>query len=406
MAKILEDLGKQLFKEAGVPVAQNKVVTSPEEAVEAFAGFEGSVVLKALVPVGKRGKAGAVKFARSADEAKTMTAEILGMTLGPYQVDKVLVEEMLDIKEEYYISITIDKNNKVPVVIASTKGGMDIEEVNRETPELVAMYQVDPLQGLFDYQSREIWSSVGVTGRQLQKLGGITSKLYKVFANNDAYIVEINPLVITKEGNVVAADAVMSVDDAAMYRHPKLAAKVQMGTERAWRPLTELEKKAVAVNEADPYRGTARYTEMDGGDIGFMCGGGGGSLLSFDALQAHGGQPANYSEFGGNPPEDKVYGLAKVIMSKAGVKGLYVAMNITNNTQVDVSARGIIRAVKDLKIDTTKFPVIVRQPGVNEAEARKLYQGTGIEYFGDEITLTEAAQRMVDKLEFGDGSQS
>ncbi|MBO8167886.1 MAG: succinate--CoA ligase subunit beta [Thermoanaerobacteraceae bacterium] len=398
MARLLEDLSKNLFKQSGIPVPQNIVITGAGEAEEAFARLNGAVVLKALVPVGKRGKAGAIKFARSAAEAREMAEQLFGMTVGFYRVEQVLMEEMLDIKEEYYLSITIDKANKTPVIIASTKGGMDVEEVNREHPELVGKLWVDPLLGLCDYQARELWSELGVTGRLLQKLGSVTSKLYRIFEGNDAYLLEINPLVLTLDDQVVAADAVMSVDDSALFRHPQLLAKVQMGTERAWRPLTELEKEAVAVNEADPYRGTARYTEMDGGDIGFMCGGGGGSLLLFDALRSQGGEPANYSEFGGNPPEDKVYGLTKVILSKPGVKGLFVAQNITNNTQVDVVARGVIRAVKDLNIDPAVFPIVVREAGVNEAEARELFSEAGIEYYGDEITLTEAARKMVEKM--------
>jgi len=154
----------------------------------------------------------------------------------------------------------------------------------------------------------------------------------------------------------------------------------------------------VEVNELDPYRGTARYTEMDGGDIGFLCGGGGGSLLSFDALVSFGGKPANYSEVGGNPPERKVYGITKGILSKPGVRGLFVAHNITNNTQVDVMSRGVVQALQDMGKDPLAFPVIVREAGVNEQDAKEIFMAAGIEYYGDDATITEAAQRMVERL--------
>jgi len=398
MARLLENLSKELLKEAGVSVPRFAVAKTPREAERLFDEFEGEVVLKALVPVGKRGKAGAVKFAATAREAREKTAQLLGMTVRSYPVGEVLVEEKIDIARELYLSITIDNTRGQPAVIAGIEGGIDVEEIKRKYPEKLKTYRVDPIRGLENYQAREIWAELGARGKEIQSLGSLTFRLYKLFDRFDAYLLEINPLVITGSGEVMAAAAVMAVDDSALYRHPRLAGKVQMGAERAWRPLTELEKRMVAVNEADPYRGTARYTEMDGGDIGFMCGGGGGSLLLFDALVRAGGSPANYSEFGGNPSAEKVCGLTKGILSKPGVKGLFVAQNITNNTQVDLVAIGVTRALKEMNVDTRKFPVVVREAGVNEAKARKIFAEAGVEYYGDEITMTRAARRMVEKM--------
>lgn len=398
MARLLENLSKELVKESGVSVPRFAVAKNKEEAEQLFTEFDGEVVLKALVPVGKRGKAGAVKFAATAQEAGEQVSELLGMTVRNYPVEEVLVEEKIDIARELYLSITIDKVVKQPVIIACTEGGIDIEEINQKYPEKVLAYHVDPIRGLESYQAKEIWSGLGVKGKELQMLTGVTSRLYKVFDKFDAYLLEINPLVITESGNVMAAAVVMAVDDSALYRHPSLSGRVQMGTERAWRPLTELEKQMVAVNESEPYRGTARYTEMDGGDIGFMCGGGGGSLLLFDALVNAGGSPANYSEFGGNPSAEKVYGLTKGILSKPGVRGLFVAQNITNNTQVDLVALGVTRALREMNIDPQKFPVVVREAGVNETEAREIFAKACVEYYGDEITMTQAARRMVEKM--------
>lgn len=398
MAKLLEDLGKELLREALVPVPKHVVITSPEEGREKFSNFSGAVTLKALVPVGKRGKAGAIKFADNLDELQRNIKELLNMILGFYPVERILMEEKVAIKDEFYLSFSINREKQVPVLIASCQGGVDVEEASRESPKQIVTHFIDPLQGLADFKAREIWAGLGITGNVLPKLGMVTSQLYKVFTKYDAYLLEINPLVVTDAGKIMAVDCVMNVDDSAMFRQPAISRRIQLGTERAWRPLTELEKAAVAVNEAEPYRGTARYTEMDVGDIGFMCGGGGASLLLFDALRSCGLEPANYSEFGGNPSEEKVFGLAKVILSKPEIKGLFVAQNITNNTQVDIVAQGVIRAVQELKIQPDSFPIVVREAGVNEEIARRLFQAAGIEYYGDEITLGEAAKCMAEKI--------
>lgn len=398
MARLLENQSKDLLQRLGIAVPRHGVARDSQEARRLAAELGKAVVLKALVPVGKRKKAGAIKFAGSPAEAETLARELLGMKVGGYPVAEVLVEERLNIARELYASLAIDRRRKLPVVIVSSMGGIDVEELSREHPDKVATFHVDPLLGLPDYAARQVWAEAGITGKTLQALAGVLVKLYKAFEQYDAYILEVNPLVITADGEVAAAATVMAVDDSAVYRHPELAGTVQMGAERAWRPLTDLERRVVEVNEADPYRGTARYTEMDGGDIGFMCGGGGGSLLLFDALVHHGGRPANYSEFGGNPPEDKVCGLARGILSKPGVKGLFVAQNITNNTQVDIVARGVVRALEEMKIDPSSFPVVVREAGVNEEEARRIFARAGVEYYGDEVTMAEAAGRMVERM--------
>lgn len=398
MGRMLENHSKLLLKESGIPVPNFRVASSPEEAAQIQSEWGCPVVLKALVPVGKRGKAGAVKFASSPEEARERATEILGMTVRFFPVEKVLVEEKLDIEQELFVSIAVDKMRKCPVMLVSTAGGMDIEEVAAKYKDKLKIIEVDPLAGLPEYKCREIWSELGLKGVPLRDVANCTSRLYEIFCRYDATILEVNPLVITKEGKVVATASLMAIDDAAMFRHPELKDYVQIGSERAWRPLTELEKKVVEVNEADPYRGTARYTEMEGGDIGFMCGGGGGSLLCFDALLSYGGKPANYTEFGGNPPERKVYGLVSAILSKPGVRGLLVDANITNNTQVDLVAQGIVRALQDRKIDPRTFPVVVRLIGVNNDTGREILEQAGIEYCGEEVSMSMAAKRMVEKM--------
>ena len=398
MARVLENVGKDLLRENGVPTPEFVVVSTVEEVRRAAERIGCPVVIKALVTVGKRGKAGAVKFAETPDEAEKMAKEILAMTVRNFPVERLLIEKKLDISQELYVSIAYDSSEMAPVVIASSAGGIDIEEIAKTHPGKIIKYPVHILNELNSYEAKEIWSDLGLKGRALQKATMILWRLYQLFIKYDGTIVEINPLAITTGGEVVAAAILMGVDDDALYRQSYLSDKVEAGSDRAWRPLTALEKEMIEVDKTEAYRGTARYTEMEGGNIGFFCGGGGGSLLSYDALLRFGGKPANYTEFGGNPPEAKVRGLVKGVLSKPGVKGFYMNLNITNNTQTDIVAKGIIGAFQDLNIDPTKFPAVLRLAGVHDAEARKLCTEAGLEYHGDDITMEDTARIIVDKM--------
>jgi succinyl-CoA synthetase beta subunit/citryl-CoA synthetase large subunit len=398
LGRLLENHSKQILAQNQIAVPRHFVAANAAEAGEQTEALGGEVVLKALVPVGKRGKAGAIKFASTPAAARDAARQLLGMVVRNYPVEKILVEEKVAIERELFVSLTIDKMARRIAVLASSAGGIDVEEISARHPELIRMVHADPYQGLPDFKAREIWADLGLGGPALRQAADVLTRLYRMFIKYDCTVLEINPLALTTQGTVVAAASVMGVDDSAMYRHPELAEFVQLGSDRAWRPLTTLEKQVVEVNEADPYRGTARYTEIDGGDIGFACGGGGGSLMMFDALLSFGGKPANYTEFGGNPPEDKVYGLVTAILAKPGVRGLVVCGNITNNTQVDVVSKGIVRAIQDKGIDPGKFPVVVRYAGVNDAVGREVFTAAGIEYFGDDVTMNMAARKMVDKM--------
>jgi succinyl-CoA synthetase beta subunit/citryl-CoA synthetase large subunit len=354
-------------------------------------------VLKALVPVGKRGKAGAVLFADTGDEAHERASRLLAMTVRGFPVNALLVEPKLDIRREMYLSIVVDRERQQPVVIFAAEGGVDIEEISRQNPERIVRHYVDYLKGLEPYEAKEICHRAGLSGALLRDVAPIIHKLYGLFVKYDCEVLEINPLALTGDGKVVLVSSLMAVDSSALFRQSSLQGEVEMSSERVWRPMTKLEKEAVAVNEADPYRGTARYTEMDG-DIGFFCGGGGGSLLMFDALRHFGGSPANYSEVGGNPPEAKVRGLARVVLSKPGVKGLIACGNITNNTQVDLIARGITGALLDMGIDPRTFPVLIRYTGLNDEVGRQVFEGAGVEYHGEDVTMSTAARLMVQKM--------
>jgi len=398
MARVLEDVAKEILRKKGIKTPRFAVAETPEQVLEAAGQIGFPVVLKALVPLGKRGKAGGVLFAAGAAEATEQARKILGLTIRNFPVHKLLVESRLDIAQELFLSITYDHVSRLPVIVVSQEGGVEIEEVAKTSEGAILKHFVDLNAGLQPYQSREICSFLGLRGNLLHKGAEVVSLLYQVFEEYDATVLEVNPLALTAGGDIVAAAVLMGVDDDALYRQPELRDKVEPGSDRAWRPLTPLEKEMVAVDNAESYRGTARYTEMDGGDIGFLCGGGGGSLLAYDALLRYGGRPANYTEFGGNPTETKVAGVVKGVLSKPGVKSFFMEVNITNNTQTDLVAKGIVRAFQEKKIDPATFPTVVRLAGVNDQEARKIFAEFGIEYHGDEITMEDAARIMVAKM--------
>jgi succinyl-CoA synthetase beta subunit/citryl-CoA synthetase large subunit len=324
MARVLENIGKDLLNENGVPTPEFMVAATAEEARSAAQKIGCPVVIKALVTAGKRGKAGAVKFAGNPDEAAKTAQEILAMTVYNFPVTHVLVERKLDISQELYVSITYDPVQMGPVIIASTAGGIDIEEIAATRPEKILKYHVNIQKGFNQYEAKEIWSDLGLKEGVLQKATNILWRLYQLFVKYDCSVIEINPLALTADAELIAAAILMGVDDDALYRQPYFSKKVEAGSDRAWRPLTVLEKKMIEVDKTEAYRGTARYTEMEGGNIGFFCGGGGGSLLSYDALLRFGGKPANYTEFGGNPPEAKVKGLVpKPISLRRGSSALF-----------------------------------------------------------------------------------
>jgi succinyl-CoA synthetase beta subunit/citryl-CoA synthetase large subunit len=398
MARLTEGIAKDILKRNGVAVPDFSVVENSEQAIASAGQMGLPVVLKGLVPLGKRKKAGAVKFAHTLSEVESNARAILGMEIQQFPVHKILIESKLDIAQEFYLSITYDDTQGAPVFIACSEGGIDIEEIAAKFGNKIIKHYIDLSFGFHPFHAREICTALGLSGKTLQKGTQIVFNLYKIFEKYDATILEINPLVITADGDITVAAVLMGIDDDALYRQPELKNLVEPGSDRAWRPLTPLEKEMMAVDDSESYRGTARYTEMDGGNIGFLCGGGGGSLLAYDALLRYGGQPANYTEFGGNPPENKVMGLVKGVLSKAGVKSFFMATNITNNTQTDVVAKGVIRAFQEKNIDPAVFPTVVRLPGVNDAEARRLFNEFGIEYYGSEISIEDAARIIVEKM--------
>ena len=238
MARVLENIGKELLRKNRIPTPDFLVAEDVKEALEAADELGYPVVIKALVTVGKRGKAGAVRFSENPEETEKIAHQILSMTVRNFPVEQLLIEKKIDISQELYVSITFDSCKMMPIIIASSAGGIDIEEIAGTHPEKIIKWHINMLEGFHQYKAKEIWSDLGLTGSALQKATPLLWRLYQVFEKYDATIIEINPLAITLEGDLVAAAILMGIDDDALYRQPDLSDKVEVGSDRAWRPLT------------------------------------------------------------------------------------------------------------------------------------------------------------------------
>jgi len=401
MSFLFENDAKEILKRNGIPVPAGCVSTSL--AVTKRFGEEHGfpVVVKALVPSGKKKKLGGVIVAQNPEEAGSATAKLIGMRIGHFPTDSVYVEEFFDTEKEYFFSLFIDNLLKVPSVLVSAKGGIDIEGMVKSEQASLIRLDINPLKGLRMHEAVQIGTDIGLKEKMLREFSSLVVRLYRIFRDHDMKLLEINPLSVSSKGNFCAVGALMNVDDDALSRHPEMSKIRRSDSDRFWRPLTDLEKRAIESDQSDPYRGTARYTELEGGEIGFIGGGGGGSLMLFDALKSRGLTPANYTELGGNPPEEKVYQLTKVVLSKPGIKGFFMGTPITNNTQVDILARGVTRALKDLSIDVCKFPVVIRTAGINNEEATRIFEDCEISFLGSETTLPDAIQIMAEKMTRG-----
>jgi succinyl-CoA synthetase beta subunit/citryl-CoA synthetase large subunit len=374
------------------------VVSSAAGAAAAAARLGGDVVVKALVPHNRRAKAGLVRFAPDAAAAGAQTAELLGLVLEGSPVGEVLVEERLPLERELFLSFAVDTDRRLPVALASSAGGVDIEETQERDPDAVRVLALDPWGRDLPFRFRELWAGLGLDGATLLRVSTLSERAARAFLALDATILELNPVGLTRDADgapvATAAGVVLAVDDLALSRQPAAAAVAELRGERA---LTELERRALDVAAREPYRGTARFMELEG-EIGLLVGGGGGSLVFFDAVRRAGGRPACFTEVGGNPSAEKVRGLARVVLSVPGVRGLLVGHNITNNTQVDLVAEGVVAALGDLGLDPREFPVVAREVGTNDERGRELLERAGIEYLGEETTLDAAARRIVERV--------
>jgi succinyl-CoA synthetase beta subunit len=367
--KIHEYQAKEIFRRFGVPTPRGEMVTSPEQAREVATKLGTPVVVvKAQIHAGGRGKAGGVKLARSADEAAQHASKILGMTLvtpqtGPAGrvVKRLLVEEGLDIKRELYLSILVDRAVEAPVIMASTAGGMEIEEVARENPGAILREAIRPATGLQPYQVRKLAFGLGLGAGMVKVAAPFLQSLYRAFLETDASLAEINPLIVTGDGRLIALDAKMTFDDNALDRHKDLA------------ELRDLDEEDPLEVEASRYK--LNYIKLDG-TVGCMVNGAGLAMATMDIIKLAGGSPANFLDVGGGANAEQVKNAFKILTSDPEVKGVFI--NIFGGIlRCDVLASGVVAAARDLNL---KLPVVVRMEGTNVEKGREILRDSGLAF--------------------------
>ena len=378
--KIHEYQAKQLLKQYGVPVPAGQVASNADEAREVARTLGKRVVIKGQVHSGGRGKAGAVKLANNPNEAEAIGKELIGKTLffaqaqANLKVNRVLVEEAVDIAHEIYLAVTQDRGRQRDVLIVSTQGGMDIEEVAHNNPADIAKLFIDPLLGLPDYAARQVLFDAGFDKGLINKAVPFLKALYAAYVGTDATLAEINPLVITKDGQLIAGDAKWDLDENALFRHPDF---VQFQDSAEQDPI-----------EAEAHRRGIQYVRLEGGDIGIIGNGAGLVMTTMDEVKRAGGQPADFLDIGGGAKAEAVTNSLEVVLSDPNVKG--VLFNIFGGiTRGDEVAKGIIEGTKSLDI---QVPIVIRLAGTRAEEGAELLKTTNLV---PAATMQEAAAKIV-----------
>jgi succinyl-CoA synthetase beta subunit len=373
---LYEHQGKELFAQFGIPVSEGQVATMPEEAREAAAALGGSVVVKAQVLTGGRGKAGGIKLAAGPDEAEGAAREILGLDIRGHTVRRLWIERASEIAREYYLSVTLDRGAGQTLLMFTTEGGVEIEEVAAENPDALVRVHVDPLEGLEPHHARELASRVDDEGERAQ-IEAIVEALYACYIDSDATLCEINPLIVTPDGSVRALDAKVTIDDSALWRHPDLA--VFRDT-----------------SSADPLEAFARergviYVKLDG-SVGIVGNGAGLSMSTVDVVVVAGGRPANFCDLGGGGSAEGVVAALEVITRDPQVRS--ILFNVFGGiTRCDEVARGILAALDETEISV---PIVVRLDGTNAEEGRRILADAGNPAVHVSPTMLEAARLAVE----------
>lgn len=389
--RLLEHQSKYLLGRFGVPFTRPRLAADPDEAARVFESIEGDAVLKAQVPFGGRGKAGAIRFAATTGEARSHAAELFKLELSGFPVRQITLEPKVGFSDEMYLGVTWDLRNRCPVAVFNPAGGVEVEAA----ADRAVTRSLDPRRPLSPFEARELVHNAGIRGKDLVTLGTVMAKLTDAFLALDAITLEINPLARTSEGAWVGLDAHVELDDDAAVRlQPHLEPLGEIPVASGRRPPTPLESEAARIDAMD-HRGVAgRLVEFDG-SLALLIGGGGASLTVFDAVLRHGGRPANYCEIGGNPTEEKVAALTKLLLGKPGVDRLAVIMNVVNNTRANVMAHGVIRGILDAGREPSQILSVFRIPGSWEDEAVAFLRGCGVTALGREVSLDEAARQAV-----------
>jgi succinyl-CoA synthetase beta subunit len=383
--KVHEYQAKAILARYGVAVPRGQVTDSPAEAREIAKRLGGRVVVKAQIHAGGRGKGGGVKLAKDPEEAHDFAKKIIGMTLvtpqtGPAGrvVQKVLVEEALDIARELYLGITLDRSRGLPVVMASQSGGMEIEEVAARDPRAITREAVDPVAGLFPFQARKLAFGLGLSGESFRKAVALMQALMKAYVETDSSLAEINPLLVTKQGDVLALDAKMSFDDNALFRHPEIKEMRDLAEED---PL-EVEASRFGLN----------YIKLDG-NVGCMVNGAGLAMATMDLVKLAGGEPANFLDVGGGANEEQVKNAFRIILSDKNVKA--VLINIFGGImRCDIIAKGVVAAVREMGLS---IPVVVRLEGTNVDLGKQILSESGLKITPAD-GLADAARKVVEAV--------
>ena len=384
--RLLEHEAKQILKKHSIPVPSGETFSAGQEIT-----FSPPAVLKSQIPMGGRGKAGGILTAQSSQEMQQHFEHLLATPIRDYTATKILIEQPIELRQEFYLAITYDTAVKLPVAIFSQQGGVDIEALAKDDPGAVVQMHFSPLRRFPSFMARELVSQAGVTGKLLIQLGGLFARLADVFLDCDATLAEINPLGLGADGRLVALDCHLDVDDDALPRQPEIAPiEKEQGRFSGGREVSDFERRAQEIDSMD-HRGVAGRVIEFPGNLGLIIGGGGASLTAFDAVRQHGGQPANYCEIGGNPSVFKVTELTKHILSKPGVKKIAVIMNVVSNTRVDLVARGVIKGILESGLDPAQTVAVFRVPGAWEEEGFRLLDKYGVPYCDRTVSIDQAA---------------
>ncbi len=380
--KIHEYQAKKILDKYGLQIPRGEVADTPSKAREIAEKIGSKVVLKAQVHAGGRGKGGGIKLASNPEEAEKVAQEMIGMTLVTHQtgpegklVKRILVEEALDIAQELYVGIVIDRAKEEPVVMASSEGGVEIEKVAAETPELIFKEYINPATGFIPFQARKLAFKLGLEGNILKQGVKFIMDLYKAFQATDASLAEINPLLITEQGNVLALDAKMNFDDNALPRHPDI------------QDMRDLDEEAPLEVEASKFN--LNYIKLDG-NVGCMVNGAGLAMATMDIIMHSGGMPANFLDVGGGVSEEAVKNAFKILVSDDDVKAALI--NIFGGiVRCDLVASGIVKAAKEVGL---KVPMVIRLEGTNAEQGKKILEESGLSFYPAE-SMKEAAEKVV-----------
>jgi len=380
--KIHEYQAKQILAKYGVQIPRGEVAETPDRAAEIAQRIGPRVVLKAQIHAGGRGKGGGIKVVNSAPEARETASRMIGMTLVTHQtgpegkvVKRLLVEEALEIARELYLGLVIDRAREAAVVMASSEGGVEIEKVAAERPELIFKEYVNPAAGLASFQARRLAFRLGLGGEAFKQGVKFISGLYRAFEGSDASLAEINPLLVTKQGGVLALDAKMNFDDNALGRHPDIAA------------MRDLDEESPLEVQASKYN--LNYIKLDG-SVGCMVNGAGLAMATMDIIMLSGGMPANFLDVGGGVSEEAVINAFKILVADKDVKAALI--NIFGGiVRCDLVANGIVKAAKEVGLN---IPLVVRLKGTNMEEGKKILAASGMSFYSAN-TMKEAAEKVV-----------